>query len=297
MSISELPESILNTIKNRFNNTFLASAIISWPIINYKLMLVLFGDGKYEKKISFIDDVLYSAYPFKGIVCLFVLPMVVGFIYWRWYPLFDMVISRYSIKKSIEKAEIILTEERKIPFDRDEQVEYFKNYEAEKDIWKTALQDANKNLSKQQEKSKNTSNDLAGKWKSNTLKLFAMTCGISFDEIYALEKAFSHNDEQIPPIEILAKIKNYQYYEQLRYVAKESIKIQHSTRSKRKEVSVTWIKNNASVQDGHEESLLEFLWALEIINLEKYSPITYIALEDFRFGRINLVFDMIDAEP
>ncbi|MDN2710586.1 hypothetical protein O0880_14260 [Janthinobacterium sp. SUN118] len=297
MSISELPENILNTIKNRFNNTFLASAIISWPIINYKLMLVLFGDGKYSEKIDFIDDVLYSAYPFKWVVCLFVFPMVVGFIYWRWYPFFDTAISKYTIQKSIGKAEMILAEERKIPFDRDEQVTYFKNYEAEKDIWKKALQEANKIASKQQEKSRNVENDLAGKWKSNTLKLFAMMCDIKPDEIYALKKAFSHNDEQIPPVEILAKIKNYQYYDQMKYVAKESINIPSSSLSGRREVSVTWLKNNTSVQDDHEGFFLEILWALEIIILERYSPITYIALDNHRLGKINMVFDTIDAAP
>lgn len=293
MSITEIPENILNTLKSRFSNPLLSSAIISWPFINYKLMLVLLGEGGYGDKIKYIETKLYT-FPLEDYVKVFFLPLIIGVVYWLWYTPIDAKITAYSIRKARDKAAIILAEERKIPFDQDEQVAYFQRHDAEKIFWKSALQESHKSAALTQDAMRAITVDLASKLRLNTRKLFALKCGIGSGDVYALEIAFSQNDLPFPPVEIVAKIRNYEYYNQLRIVASEAVNIPRFDSSAKREINLTWLRNNARVEDGHEEDFLEFLWALQIIDIDSYRPKNYVALDDFRYGKINSILKMVD---
>ena len=85
--MSDAKDGILDIIKFRLNNSFLSSVIISWPFVNYKLLMVVFGGGNYEKKIDYINDRLYEG-SYKWLFFV-VIPLVIGGLYIFIFPFFN----------------------------------------------------------------------------------------------------------------------------------------------------------------------------------------------------------------
>ncbi|MEX0141178.1 hypothetical protein MRBLMS1_001992 [Massilia sp. LMS1-1-1.1] len=87
----DVVDNILNVLKVRMSNSFMSSVIISWPIINYKLIMVIFGGGDYAQKIEYIDNSLYkSGFKYWYIAYL---PICVGLFYVFIFPFIDILIN------------------------------------------------------------------------------------------------------------------------------------------------------------------------------------------------------------
>lgn len=294
MSLSDFPSTVFDTLKSRFSNPLLGSALISWPFINYKLMLIIFGGGGYVEKIEFIESKLYF-YPHQDIVNLFGIPFLVGLIYWLFYPWADAKIVAYSIRQAAKKAKIILDEERKIPFDNDMQVDYFKKYDDEKETWKRALQEANESSAKKIELGTVTIRETNIRLMNQTRVLFALNCGIGKDEAPLLEFAFSNENPFHPSEGFFRKIKNYVFYDQMRMIARESINIRRYQGSAKRQVTLDWVRRTAPIPEDEETGFFDILRALNILDVEDMRPVSYIAKDDLAIEKIILVFEKIDA--
>jgi hypothetical protein len=294
MSISELPETIISVIKNRFSNPILASAFISWPFCNYKLMLIIFGDGLYSEKITFIEKKLYT-YPFEDYLHVFILPLCVGVIYWYLYPSFDEKVTRYSIRKLADKAKMILTEERKIPFDNDLQISYFKKYDEEKEVWKNALHEANDAAAKKTDIANVVIDDVSNRLKFQTRTLFALQCGMTLDNPNLLEHVLLNGSFVPPNLDSYEKIKNYKFYDQLKGVVKESINIRRHHGSAQRQVSMEWLKVIAPVPEAELQGFSEVLWALQVFSISNLQPLTFITRNDMEIERMIKNIENLDA--
>ena len=85
--MSETRDSILDALKFRLNS-FLASVIVSWPIINYKFMMVIFGGGNYKSKFQYINEELYK--DGGKFFYLVIFPILVGLFYQIIFPFINI---------------------------------------------------------------------------------------------------------------------------------------------------------------------------------------------------------------
>ncbi|MDO8065269.1 MULTISPECIES: hypothetical protein [unclassified Janthinobacterium] len=294
MSISDLPETIFGVIKNRFSNPLLASAFISWPFLNYKLMLVVFGEGAYSEKINFIDGKLYT-FPLEYYLHVFVFPLCVGIIYWYFYPSFDEKITRYSIRKLADKMRMVLSEERKIPFDSDLQISYFKKYDEEKEVWKNALHEVNDAAANKTDVANVVIDEISNRLKFQTRVLFALQCGMTLDDSDLLKCVLLNGRISPDDRDNYKKIKNYKYYDQLKGVVKESINIKRHHGSAKRQVSMEWFKTIAPLPDGELQGFAEVLWALEVFSIVNSQPLIFAARDDMQIKQMNENFERLDA--
>lgn len=77
--MSDIKDNILDALKFRLNNKLISSIILSWCVVNYKVFIVVFGDGKYSEKIKYLESDLYD----KNMVLFYVifLPILLGVAY------------------------------------------------------------------------------------------------------------------------------------------------------------------------------------------------------------------------
>lgn len=62
-AIRDLFQSLTGYLRDRLSNPFYGAFLIAWGVANFRLVLVLIGDGSTQSKIAFIDGQLYvSAY-------------------------------------------------------------------------------------------------------------------------------------------------------------------------------------------------------------------------------------------
>lgn len=59
-TVSDVFGSIKEYIKGRFENPLYATYIVAWSYLNFRLLLVLFGEGGWKDKIRYIDGSLYT---------------------------------------------------------------------------------------------------------------------------------------------------------------------------------------------------------------------------------------------
>lgn len=58
-SIRDLFESFRSYLRDRLANPLYVSFVIAWGVLNFRLLMVVFGDGGWKEKIEFIDTQLY----------------------------------------------------------------------------------------------------------------------------------------------------------------------------------------------------------------------------------------------
>jgi len=68
--IRDLLESFRSYLRDRLANPLYVSFVIAWGVLNFRLLMVIFGDGSWKEKIEFIDTQLY--------------PDLLGWA-WRWF--------------------------------------------------------------------------------------------------------------------------------------------------------------------------------------------------------------------
>lgn len=96
---------ILDSIQKRLSNPILFSFLISWLIINYKLIIVIFNDEHYIKKFDYIYTQLYTETSHPSIR-LFWLPLLAVVIYVCVIPAISLLESYISGRYNNKSNEI-----------------------------------------------------------------------------------------------------------------------------------------------------------------------------------------------
>lgn len=109
-TVSDVFGSIKEYIKGRFENPLYATYIVAWSCVNFRLLLVLFGEGSSKDKIRYIDGSLYTqewhwfwfgfAYPLL-VACAFV---AAGPFVYRWVTVFIRTREQETIKQFLDVA-------------------------------------------------------------------------------------------------------------------------------------------------------------------------------------------------
>lgn len=98
MELSEISSSIKTALYERIRSPFIGTFILSWCLINYRIIFVLFSSGNYKDKFDYIDnfivtnwhDDLYRACTLVDDQCFnlasWISPTIVTFIHYFAYP-------------------------------------------------------------------------------------------------------------------------------------------------------------------------------------------------------------------
>lgn len=109
-TIRELFDSLRLYLKDRLSNPLYAAYIVAWAILNFRLVLVLVGDGGWREKIAYIDTSLYTS-PWHWALFGFGYPLVVACAYvlaspfvYRWVTVFSKNRDKETIKQLLDVA-------------------------------------------------------------------------------------------------------------------------------------------------------------------------------------------------
>ena len=141
----ELKNGFTDAIAERFKNPFLGSALLSWPIINHRLLLVMLGSGSYDSKIFYIDTYLYPRGFIEHLWYMAIAPTLTGLFFTLVFPIIDEKLTVRFIELSNSKKKKVMEAEEKTPFDSKEQAAFFLKWEKINMDLKSGLELSNKN--------------------------------------------------------------------------------------------------------------------------------------------------------
>lgn len=128
--MSDFVDSVVNALKVRLNNSFLSSVIISWPLVNYKFIMVVFGEGNYKEKITYIDSILYE--PDLKALHFFYIPVLLGLFYVLIFPFIEILMNIIGMFfKNLERRLVFWRQRRDI-VSIEEKESYFSEVNAVK---------------------------------------------------------------------------------------------------------------------------------------------------------------------
>jgi len=137
----------------------------------------MFGQGRYEGKINYIENVIYdnSGLSFWGHAAL--LPIGAGLFYTLVYPRIDTLLTAAHLKLAHKKKrEMILSEQRK-PVDEEYQAAYFAEWEQKNALLRSTIDATNKEYRALRGESEKRIALLEQRIRRQTLRRIVVECG------------------------------------------------------------------------------------------------------------------------
>lgn len=195
MDISDLKNKVTEAIEDRIRNPFLGSIVLAWPIINYKLLLVVFGDGGYEEKLLFIEKKLYTSWLNGFWVHVVLLPILAGLFFVLVYPEIDRHLTKIVVKRAQKKERELLLIEQKKPVDEKYQAEFFASWNSKTQAQKAAIEHTNSKYRELSAESAKRISLLEERLTNQTLLKIAHECGAGAEEAEFLKNIHDENQE------------------------------------------------------------------------------------------------------
>lgn len=171
-TLKDLISSLRIQVAERASNPLTASFIIAWPFSNFRVLVVLWSDGDWRKKVEYIDKQLYPDWKLTATNCL-VIPLLFAIFYVFVYPYFANKIIIMHKKRQISQRSALLELEKITPLTQDEANNMRTRHTEERIKWseeKRLLQSEIEDLtiSLQQHVSTSSSSASTQKWASPT---------------------------------------------------------------------------------------------------------------------------------
>jgi len=194
MSLDEL---IKTEVATRLKSRIYSAMFLSWPFINYKLLIVIFSEGDYDKKLLYIKNDLYPDPIFDLNFHLYYAPLVAVLVVNCVIPVIEIFFTVLAGVFDNWKEGWILRVARKTPFPLDEQAIFFEKYRKEMAIKDQVNGDLNKINFKLNASSDIIFNHMRDKWRLALCEKFAILC----DEVGSQDHIFGefwHANENMP---------------------------------------------------------------------------------------------------
>ncbi|RZJ85180.1 MAG: hypothetical protein EOO64_01590 [Massilia sp.] len=137
-SLKDFTDGFKAEIDRRLANPFLASFAIALLLFNYKLFILIVGDGAFNDKINYIDKQLYPTW-----WCLalhfFAVPLAWALFYTFLWPKIDKRIEVKSIEEQAKKKRAVMTAKQDFPVSEEEVTAIRLQYESDLDTAKQAI--------------------------------------------------------------------------------------------------------------------------------------------------------------
>lgn len=292
MSASEVAENIISAVKSRMASPLLGSFILSWPVVNHRLMLILFGEGSFPEKLDYIANKLYSGW-FQEYLNLFVAPLLFASFYTFIYPYIDKWLTLYAVRRAAEKARDVLIAERKIPFDENDQLKYFEQYENIKIDYINLVKQTNEDAARRNADSLKVIQGLLERLGDQVALAVAKSCDIDGNDRRKLVDCLIGVGIE-DNIDLKKKFKKYRFYNEIKAVAEQSKHVGLQSGTARKIITVDWVVGETNVREGIGD-LMESLLAFKVISVADYAPLIYMAQDNGTIDQILYNFRYIDA--
>lgn len=123
-------------IEERTSNPLTGAFLIAWPAANYRLLMVFFGDGDWEKKIHYIDRNLYPDWHL-AFTNGFLIPLAFSIFYvFAYPPIADRIVNLHK-KRQIVQRRLALEIENIKPLTQEEANQLRERIAKERLAWKT----------------------------------------------------------------------------------------------------------------------------------------------------------------
>jgi FimV-like protein len=150
--LDDVSASFKSLVTERFTSPFLFSFVVSWLIINHKVVILSFSDATdkftIDKKFELLNSILNSSFvtiPFTDKTLIlngFFFPLISAVFYTFVYPFADYYITKFTLERKVSLRNLRLQKEREIFYTyEDVQKIYSKSFEDEK-RWKARLEQA-----------------------------------------------------------------------------------------------------------------------------------------------------------
>lgn len=193
MEMKDLREGVSEAIRERMSSPFLSSIVLSWPIVNYKLLMVVFGSGDYEGKLFYIDTYLYGGVWNSNFMHLAVWPMLVGGFFTLWYPRIDAWLSVKFIRLSHEKKRKVLFAEQEEPVAEAFQAEFFSQWNKRNDVLNASVAVANEKYRQMSADNVKKMGFISERLRGETALRISLQCGAGLAEARQLEDGWHSN--------------------------------------------------------------------------------------------------------
>lgn len=100
--LSDLSESFKSIVLDRFSSPLILSFSISWSIINFRLILIMFSGENIDKKLTLIDKYLFTPENHYLLYCFFY-PFISSCLYVFIYPYFNRLILRFVLQRKLDE--------------------------------------------------------------------------------------------------------------------------------------------------------------------------------------------------
>lgn len=109
-SVKDFLDSMKSYLRGRFSNPLYAAYFFAWSYLNFRLLMVIFGEGSWKEKITYIDGSLFSQnwhwwwYGFAYPLCIAVAYVAFAPFAYRWVTVFVKERDKLTVEKLMQIA-------------------------------------------------------------------------------------------------------------------------------------------------------------------------------------------------
>lgn len=272
--MSESRDSILDALKFRLKNSFLSSIIISWPIVNYKFLMIVFGGGNYSQKFKYIDEILYE--PGDKRLFLLWIPIGVGLFYIIVFPLINILINLVDMYfKNLERRIIFWRQKRDV-MTKDEKETHFTDLISTIQGLKDEMQSVRVSYSQQINTISNKFDNIESRARITAFKYLALTLGgpLSMANDISYLWTPSADFTQVPP-DSLHRFVDSELFSNLRKFSAKLIQMSYDTDSRRVVLSDNDVRTISEVAEQDYDEFITLILAVGIMQELEYPRLKY----------------------
>jgi hypothetical protein len=178
-------DGFLSALKDRVSNPLISSIIISWVLINYEFLFVVFSSDTAMSKIQLVNNQLYYDSSVK-LLRWILLPVLLGCMYTFLYPYIDIKVSAFLERMKVRRAKDLLEISRLTPVSAEVQTQYFEEQDKEITHYKDRLQAVILGRDKDIGRLRETNRMLYARSARQTLRFFCLDTAINPEIIPAM---------------------------------------------------------------------------------------------------------------
>jgi hypothetical protein len=275
MNGEEIKNGIADAIKERMSSPFLSSIFLSWPLINYRLLLVFFGEGKYEEKLCYIDEKLYDfkwviggeLYNFGWIeywLHFAIIPILIGLFFTLCYPKIDARLTAIYVRHAHEKQRKAILAGQNEPIDKSFQAEYFAKWDEKNAALKKSVEINNKNYRELIANSAQNMQSLRERLSRQTLLRVAVECDGGRNDVESIRTTYSviNPNGVNPGKDLLLK---HPEFSKLKKFVEEIMALPADQETGYRRENFVWLQRIVGVEEESIPDFIEMLCALGLI--------------------------------
>lgn len=115
----ELSSSLSSYVRGRVTNPIFGAYLVAWGVLNFRLVLVLIGDGSWADKIGYIDTRLYTEW-WHWLIFGFIYPLSVSLVLVFAMPFINRWTTVFLRARDAETTRLLLAQQNEAPMPKAE---------------------------------------------------------------------------------------------------------------------------------------------------------------------------------